>query len=1785
MGFFDKLVDAWTDWSVDWNKVGEGWKTAGKSAWNGVTDTWAGTWNLVGSPFSKTLSTRAALSKYGEAVGGYGDALGGVGQGLNFPVARQITGTADWLQNELVKRPLATSLLVTGDVYTPEGQYSDMFERDRWRQAYNTTTYVTAGQALMYGVAGASQETAGLFGVDAMDEQDARDILRTQPNLAETASIPSAMIDPRDREKRNQYFENPWLKYSSGTIDAGVSLFVDPTKGIEKAVGFGKARYWSKEMDAAAVAKGKPSQYMNSGSYLKTKDWIKNADSPERVRQTLLNSHYNGGTVSSLLWTAAKDTEKGYTGGKDLYDLTFRSLYGDEDAWFELAQDAERIADTVGSKMANYSIGQVAKNYGLGDEVVDAQIGAWTETKAEAFADAMVNGHGLFGQLGESVRSGGLLTGQTVPQLRTSSKWRVGVHQWAYGAPHFRVGRWARRGTQAFLPSSKSYRQIDFNDFNQASVLRANLEKSNLDPADVDKYVSAYGMAGSPESRFRIFNAAEDAAFAKAAEKHGMTKAQIDAMLPVINRFRQNNRQVLASNRRFMSTDVRKLADKRNASGRPEDASAAGKIADALDDGVKAGDMPPAVYHITDEDGVMNIIPQESDVSSSSPVLISQHADVSPMMDWRVLDSALWWQNTNALGRGIYSTKEGALAAAESVISVWKISAIMRPGYVWRAVSDEIGRVMATMGSGRVLMGTAGGLKNSATNWVSRGRLSGEVVKGVVTRRKASRTQTIDVDADVDDVAMPMPADGVNALGRNDLGEDASYGSYEAAMADGLISVDDFLERVLSHGNSGTLSPRMKEVFDARWKSGTIDDKTYRRHALDAAMTAVGRGTYVDAAWQRSLLDQIINMRVTKAQGTPGDGLVIDPFTGVSPDTSWRKAQQQFSFSRTLNISPQRGLGPDADYFDVDYVYNYISENADELLKPGNLLAGYMQPDGRISLSIARANPDVAMSMAIAPSGGKRIRLPFAAKEGRAYKDSGSATFRIKTSVGDVEIAGAFEGQGGDLFRQQASSRGTNETWADSLTNIEHARMMAKSGRWVDVNPSDWPAYKPAWERAVNLQLANDPVARQIIAGKSVDDVISWMHNTAQGRAYNAKMGPWKSRYAEQVITIEAMVDTYLPWLDELPAESKAMRAAALAGTARVEDLEALMPRDYMPQVHGASLEYATGTGAVIDFARKAVDKTFKVLSDMPSDKFVRHPYAAKRYQFHTDELVRARAAELKSRGESFDPGDLASIEKQARSRSLQDVQKYLYEATAQHDLAKAMRLFVPFGSAIADSTLKWGVVMRENPTVPLQLWKLWNAPEKAGLVQDEDGNQLRIEDGKEVWYGVNPKTGERERVTGGKSRQIVFRVPSFMTPDGVGPQVARIDKNVFRTFLDMPTFGPVVAVPANEFALSHPEFSEQSFVRTFILPFGPSADWGKSAVPGNLRNVYERFLQDENSEEYQSQAAAIYQAEMVNYSLGKRDNAPSFEESRKKAAELRGMRFLWRMSGVSSQFVSPYQPYIDYYHKLRAADPQNADERFYDEMGEEYFSLTASVTRNVMGLPASVGAFNQYNKLTKLMDAYPELAPLIAGAEGAGEFNRAVYESQKQTLTRSGSGDFMRERLSPDEAWADMERRKGWIEYSRFMSAVEADMTRMGVTSLTAKKAAPIKNARDEWIAQHQTVVNPYGGTEASPWFKDYSTFDTGKITNRLTQMREIVQDRRLQGRDDIRGLVDYLSVRDQYKRAMARKGYATLDSKKAESLSLSWQQTVFAMKQSNLAFADLYDRWLTNDASLEAD
>lgn len=986
------------------------------------------------------------------------------------------------------------------------------------------------------------------------------------------------------------------------------------------------------------------------------------------------------------------------------------------------------------------------------------------------------------------------------------------------------------------------------------------------------------------------------------------------------------------------------------------------------------------------------------------------------------------------------------------------------------------------------------------------------------------------------------------------------------------------------------------------------------------AINRFGKNKYFDVAWGNNLIRDIVAGHLERrgASGYADDPyapgtVVVDPFTGMAPEGLVGSLRENFDISTEGSIptyTRKGSLGSRAGTVEsvpvtltAGYMRHWVTHNLDELLKPHTLLAMRVKPDGNIAIGFARAKAEVAAKETIKP-GAKRRLKDFWTKD---IKDIAHTGFKVRLKSGEeISFGGVFDGDVGEQLLHRVSSRSNpSVSWGSLASDVDMETFLQQQGSWAESLRPSHKDYGKNWERAVNAQLASDPVAQLFLKGMSDTQVIDAVWTSTWGQKWMRAMGFRGVAFVDQIRQIQAMVDEYVPSrvLDDTKSgKAQTLREAVLAKQATYaqfrnlfKDDKGKLDEDQMPEVHGLSVDNIMGAGKVWQTFRNIVRQSQKLVSDMPVDKIARFPFMAMAYRKHGSELA-------KIAGEYFKDGPVPAgviehIKDIARERAYHDTRYRLYDTAQRNDLANATRLFMPFSAAMMDSYVKYGRRIRENPVLLVQGAYYWNLFERNNMVQDENGNVAEEEDGHTVWYSVDPKTGARTRVADqdvGEHKYVQFQMPTALAktlgvdaPSYYGvpaKTVLAVNKQTLNVFLNEPSAGPLVALPANQFALSNPEFGEKWWTKRFLLPFGPNASWGKVVLPSTVRSAIDAFNADDGATA-EGQAAAIMQAELTGYALGTRNVPPTFQEVRERAAGLRYLRLASTyLSPATFQVTSPYQIYVDAYRQLVQKDPQNAAEEFMRRYGDEFYAVTMSVTKNAAGITASLESHQKYEEFKDLISRYPEFGGLIVGKEGAGDFAKSVYEAQKDTPVSAGSNQTLRSLMSLSESVTNLNEKTTWSKYSKMMKLVQAAMVDRGITSLRSRGASDLRIQVDAFIEANKTWRDPESGlAELSPWYKDFMSSDRGKQEFRLSALRSIVQVPELQGRNDIRGLAEYLSLRDEMRGSMKKFRLASLDSQKASSLRRRWEDKVHALTETYPAFHDLWSRWLSQDNKLD--
>jgi hypothetical protein len=743
---------------------------------------------------------------------------------------------------------------------------------------------------------------------------------------------------------------------------------------------------------------------------------------------------------------------------------------------------------------------------------------------------------------------------------------------------------------------------------------------------------------------------------------------------------------------------------------------------------------------------------------------------------------------------------------------------------------------------------------------------------------------------------------------------------------------------------------------------------------------------------------------------------------------------------------------------------------------------------------------------------------------------------------------------------------------------------MSMTGQWRTIRPTDPEeagSYAAAWEHAVNNQIGKDKLARRFLKGKSVDEAVDWLTNDVAGQAY-ARRNPIRARNLEQwAADVEDQVMRYtLNGNDEI-------RDLALKGNAK-HDVLARLEQDPQkrPVVHGEILEQSMGRG-VMGIWSDIITKGYEVLGEKPSGFLSRNPFFDHVYRDEMKRLIDLHE------GPRLLQGQLDEMAEGARRYALNQTRELLYDLAEQSDLERIARFFMPFYGAWQEVISRWAGLAVENPAFVARTAQIWQSPERAGIVTDENGAQIH-EDGTATGADGQP-------VEPGKDRYI--NMPLNIDLPGPLPHInlARGGTETKSTFafnkksLNLvlsgpPGVGPVVQVPVNEIVKQRPDLQDSV---KFILPFGTTQDNSDILLPTPWKRL-KQTIDGEDDRTYRNQLMRIYWDKMVDYNLGLRTDPPTYDEAKNEADSLAKLRMVTGfISPAQFTYKSPYQPYIDALRQARerlAKDPKalgvhadgetpkSADEWFYEQYGPEFFALTQSMSRSLNGVPPTLEGYTANKKYKKLIEKYPEFGGLIVGSEGAGEFMGSVYDAQFNEALRSGSDQKVRDSLSFDESNEAYQKRIGWLEYSKFMDVLEAERVDQGLPSLNVKAARHLQAAKEAYVAKLK---------ESYPdWHSDYSAFDASKHERDLAAMREIAALPELSHREDLGGLREYLEIRDavtgELDKRKAAGGYASLD--RHPDLQEAFDALVGEVVEDNLPFASLYYRYLDRDR-LEAD
>ena len=720
----------------------------------------------------------------------------------------------------------------------------------------------------------------------------------------------------------------------------------------------------------------------------------------------------------------------------------------------------------------------------------------------------------------------------------------------------------------------------------------------------------------------------------------------------------------------------------------------------------------------------------------------------------------------------------------------------------------------------------------------------------------------------------------------------------------------------------------------------------------------------------------------------------------------------------------------------------------------------------------------------------------------------------------------------------------------DHLSNTRNKlnNVFETTGDFVVIRGDD-PNWAQAYERVVNRQVRNSKITQILLQNKPREQVINeaeyFLLKTDEGRKIMRVLAMGRDARA----IAEANMDN----IDELfPSWASSLKEIAKIRKVTYDDIKKTFGTDTLnyPAVNAAQVGAANGTHQAIRYASGIRDKFYKYFGEIPETNLVRQPLFVDFYRKRMDSLVRNAIDTYP--GDTIPPEYIRKLENNARQWARAELRRTVYDTSERIDAAYTMRYAFPFFGAFGDVAEKWSRIVVNDPTVFRKMDIVYNSPERLGITEERDGKTYINIPGEWVKRMSFGKV-ERPMAIPKTSLDLLFQGNQWWNPGA----------------------GWFVQIGTSFFIKAVPDAERLALVKE-ILPYGPTGttpgEFTKDLLVQNsgAKRIWSLF--DNNDATRRNLTVLIAMEENHRYDNGLRETTPTAKEIDTKVKQILALEAAAKLTlPFATNTRSPYQFYIDEWHRLREEDPENASQKFYDTYGEEYFIFSTSLSKNNTGIAATIEAEKRSRQLSDLIAKNPEYGWFIVGDANAGEFSPSVYQSQRGTPVAPGSTKKFRESQDPYDAIASTQAEKGWITYNKGMDILEAERIGRGLPSLNVKAAEDLADRKRQFIDE-LSQENP-------EWAEIRGKIDTQKVYNFLKFAKEIISDPRVSGRADLQGMSDYLEGRDYVRSILATRGSKSINAVENQDIKEMWDTFTGGLLDEYISFSRVYNRILEND------
>lgn len=717
-----------------------------------------------------------------------------------------------------------------------------------------------------------------------------------------------------------------------------------------------------------------------------------------------------------------------------------------------------------------------------------------------------------------------------------------------------------------------------------------------------------------------------------------------------------------------------------------------------------------------------------------------------------------------------------------------------------------------------------------------------------------------------------------------------------------------------------------------------------------------------------------------------------------------------------------------------------------------------------------------------------------------------------------------------------------------SKSKVKMDNAMQNTGDFVDIAGND-AGWADAYLRVVNRQMRNSKLTGQIMQGKSFDEIVTWLKTDPVGQRTMRIIGAARGgETAEEIarINFENVRHMFPEWV------SPELLQNAVKRNLTSEDLTKFFGTTNtaeFPTVNGAQIAIQNGMHPVSKLYHGMLEKFYDKFGQMPENAFTKSPLYVELYRRRLAAMV-DRAIQT-SKGDSLSPEYMKNMEWKARQWARSEMKRTLYDISERTDASFTLKYFFPFFGAFSDVMEKWGRMVIDDPSVLAKLSTIYSSPDRVGLTEERDGKTyINIPSNWSKAMGIDRKLSIPKA-----SLNLIFQGGAWWNPGS----------------------GWFMQAAASELVTKYPQLEATKLIQE-ILPYGPTVqganvlDKSKDVLiqSAGLRKILAGF--DQNDPQRANLTALILAEEMTNYEQGLRTTIPTKKEINDRALGTIALEAAARLVlPFALNTKSPYQFYIDEFHRMRSADPENAKVNFYNAYGEQYYNFTVSLSKNNTGISATADAFERSKKLSDLIAKDPEYGWFIVGDANAGAFSPTAYGAQFSQPVAPGSTIKYRSKQDPYEAFAKTQADKGWLLYKQGMAWLEARRIADGFTSLNSKGAEYLAAKKRDFI-NNLTKENP-------DWGAAYTQIDTGKVVKFLRFAAEVSADPRMAGRTDIQTLAEYTTGREWIVKQLQYRPTKNLDADTNIDLREKWDAFVGQLLNKDVTFGDIYSRILDKD------